>query len=213
MLHTQAVEPRALELLKNLCSQEELSKFALVGGTNLALRLGHRTSDDLDLFIVDKFDENALDLFITQKYPNVETPHKDKQTRQYRINGIKVEFIRYNYPLLDNIEKQEGIRMYSLKDTVAAKLNAITQRGSKKDFYDLYELLKTKSLDELISYYIEKFNQENPVPLIKSLNYFEDAEKRGEPDPKSLNQTRWPEVKKSIDRSVKAYIRLQTEGP
>ena len=208
MLHTKAVEPATLELLRNICTEEKLEKFALIGGTNLALRLGHRKSIDLDFFSKDKFNETALDKFIKDKYQEVKTTHLDKQTRQYQVNGIKVEFIRFNYPLLDKIELVEGVRMYSLKDTVAGKLNAITQRGSKKDFYDVYELLKTNSLDEMIGYYKEKFNQDNPVPLIKSLNYYEDAERMGE-EVNSLNKTSWKDVKQGIDNRLNEYLKSQ----
>ena len=121
MLHTKSVEPSTLELLRKLCTETELDKFALIGGTNLVLRLGHRKSIDLDFFTVDKFNEEALDMFLKSEYQDVEITHTDKQNRQYFIKAIKVEFIRYNYPLLERIEQLEGIRMYSLKDTVAAK--------------------------------------------------------------------------------------------
>jgi len=57
MLHTEAVEPGALSLLKELMTVPALRAFSLVGGTALALRYGHRNSVDLDLFYHEKFDQ------------------------------------------------------------------------------------------------------------------------------------------------------------
>ena len=92
------------------------------------------------------------------------------------------------------------------------KLSAITQRGSKKDFYDLYELLKTKPLGELIGYYKEKFNQDNPLPLLKSLTYYEDAEEKGE-KVHTLNKTSWQEVKRGIENHLNAYLKSKKINP
>ncbi|MBW8049871.1 MAG: nucleotidyl transferase AbiEii/AbiGii toxin family protein [Cytophagales bacterium] len=204
MLYTETVEPGAMELLKELCSMREIEKFALVGGTNLALRFGHRISEDMDFFSIEKFNERELDSVIKKKFSDVRITNEADQTRQYYINGRKAEFIRFNYPLLSGVENVGGIRMYSLQDTMAAKLNAVVGRGNKKDFYDVYEFLKTRSVREMVSYYEKRFDQPNAVPLIKSLTYFEDAEK-GE-NPKTLNNTKWEEVKRVIDNKVKDYL-------
>jgi len=205
MLHKEAIEPGAMELLKELCSMQETEKFALVGGSNLALRFGHRISDDVDFFSIEKFNERELDSIIKKKFSDVSITNEADQTRQYYINGIKAEFIRFNYPLLSEVENLSGIRMYSLQDTMAAKLNAVVGRGSKKDFYDVYEFLKTRSVGELIDCYEKRFDQENSVPLIKSLTYFEDAE--NQEDPKTLNNTKWEEVKREVDKKVNDYVR------
>jgi len=211
MLCTQAVEPRTLELLRELCSIEQLNKFALIGGTNLALRLGHRTSEDIDFFSIEKFNEDNLDNFINKKYKDVQTINYDKQTRKYLIKGIQVEFIRYNYPLLNKIEVENGIRMYSLEDTIAAKMSAVVQRGGKKDFYDLYELLTIKPLGKLLDCYKKRFNQDNIVPLLKSLIFFDSAE--NDNDPKSLNETKWEQVKTVVEQKVRTYVMELTISP
>ena len=87
-------------------------------------------------------------------------------------------------------------------------MSAVVQRGSKKDFYDLYELLKTKPLGELIDNYKKRFNQENTVPLLKSLNYFERAE--NDNNPMTLNNTKWEQVKRVVDHKVNNYVRELT---
>ena len=60
MLQTQTVDRDTLGLLKDLMATPELQQFALVGGTNLSLRLGHRLSVDLDLFTNEPFDTEGL---------------------------------------------------------------------------------------------------------------------------------------------------------
>jgi len=95
--------------------------------------------------------------------------------------------------------------MFSLQDTVAAKLNAVLGSGSKKDFFDIYELLKNYSLIELIDNFKQKFNQQDVFPLLKSLNYFDDAEQ--EPNPISLNNTSWKQVKDNIDKVLRDYLK------
>ena len=77
-----------MDLLKGLCSINATEQFALIGGTNLALRFGHRISEDLDFFSVNDFNENELDKVIRNKYPNMIITTKDTQFRIHVINGI-----------------------------------------------------------------------------------------------------------------------------
>jgi predicted nucleotidyltransferase component of viral defense system len=205
MLHTEAVEKTTLELLTEICAISQLDQFALIGGTNLALRFGHRKSIDLDFFSPEEFNESQLEQIIFHHFKDAQLSHSDRQTRQYIIRDIKVEFIGFRYPLINPFEKLEGVRLFSLQDTIAAKLNAVLGRGSKKDFFDIYELLKNYRLKELIKHFKIKFNQKDVFPLLKSLNYFEDAEQ--EPDPISLNNTSWKQVKDKIDIVLREYFK------
>ncbi len=77
---------------------------------------------------------------------------------------------------------QEGIRMFSIEDIAAMKLNAICGRGSKKDFYDIYYLLQLFSLKELLDFYDYKFQADNSWMALRSMQYFEDAESEAEPE-------------------------------
>ncbi|MCK4565338.1 MAG: nucleotidyl transferase AbiEii/AbiGii toxin family protein [Verrucomicrobia bacterium] len=90
----------------------------------------------------------------------------------------------------------EGIRMASLEDIAAMKLNAIANRGSKKDFWDYAELLTLFSRDEMLGFFAEKYSDENVWYVEKSLSYFEDAEE--EPNPRDLKGRTWGDVKKAV---------------
>ncbi len=92
--------------------------------------------------------------------------------------------------------------MLSIKDVAAMKINAICNRGSKKDFFDMKVLLKTFTLREMLDFYQKKYVIGNRFMAIRSLVWFEDAD--SEPDPKSLDGSSWEAVKKFILEQVSA---------
>lgn len=184
-----------------------LQEFYLVGGTALALQIGHRISIDLDLFIDKDFEteiiKNALIedfsiLNITEKINTlnvlVEFPAQSNQT-------IKLDLIKYNYPLLKPLHIIEGIRLLSIEDIAALKLSALANRGLKKDFYDIYYLLKSFSINQLIEFFQQKYKVYNTFHLIKSLTYFDDANL--EPDPIVLEEITWKEIKSFMIKIAK----------
>lgn len=114
------------------------------------------------------------------------------------IGGIKVDLIAHRYPLLAGIDAIEGIWMLSLEDVAAMKLNAIANRGSKKDFWDFAELLNHFSRDEMLDFYAKKYPGDSLWNIGRSLSYFDDAE--GQPDPRDLRGRNWDEVKRIIQR-------------
>ena len=143
--------------------------------TSLALQIGHRNSIDIDLFGKCEIDEELFTKTL-QKFGDFEVFKKSKNILITAVNGVKVDFVNYQYPLLKKSNVIEGIRMASKEDVAAMKLNAIYGRGSKKDFIDLYFLLKEFSLSEMIDFYLEKYFDGSKFMMIKSLTYFSDAD-------------------------------------
>lgn len=80
------------------------------------------------------------------------------------------------------------------------KLNAVANRGSKKDFYDLVELLKHHTLQEMLGFFSTKYPNTDPFVVVRSLAWFEDAEQ--EPDPISCVGQTWIEVKEILIAQV-----------
>jgi predicted nucleotidyltransferase component of viral defense system len=195
MLQTNAVEPKLLELLTGLMQQEEFKNFVLVGGTSLALQMGHRVSVDIDLFGMEEINE-PLFIEVLEKYGKVNILKKSKNILITAVNGVKVDFVNYKYPLLDNYTITNSIRLASLKDIAAMKMNAIAGRGSKKDFIDLFYLLKAYSLEQIISFYIQKFPNGSEFMLRKSLTYFDDADL--EETPVLLQYIDWSAIKSHL---------------
>jgi len=194
----QAVSPALLALLQTLMKEEFLHAFSLAGGTALALRFGHRESVDIDLFTETPFDAQALAEKLKNHYGMTEAETAENTVRGI-IDGIKIDCIAHQYPRLKNIEVSDGIRIYSLEDCAAMKLNAIANRGCKKDFWDCAELLRTFSRDELLAFCGEKYANDSLWNIEKSLVYFDDAE--GEPDPRDLRGQSWEDVKQIIRRA------------
>ncbi|PIE86052.1 MAG: hypothetical protein CSA05_02585 [Bacteroidia bacterium] len=211
MLQYGAVYPTTLELLKKLMQYESLRKTFLVGGTALALQLGHRISVDIDLFSETDFDTNDI---LTELRKNLELQvimQKEKNSlilnaRLKNTNNefVKIDFVKYPYPLLQNVKHESGIRFLSVEDIIPMKLSAIANRGAKKDFFDIYELMKTFSLSDMFKLFSKKYPNVAHFHILKSLTYFEDAEI--EFDPIILNGTDWEIVKQTIEDNVNGFV-------
>ena len=174
MLHKETVETSTFELLKKLQAEPLLSTFNLVGGTSLALRLGHRKSVDLDLFSKEDFDLQEVKELLVNKY-DLKVGYEKGKTLKGFIGNVMVDLIRYDYPHIQPIETEEGIRLESLPDIVAMKLSSICDNGSRiKDFIDIAYLSNLYSFSEMLQFYTQKFPSSNPIVPTKSLVYFGD---------------------------------------
>jgi len=200
MLQLHTVKPNTLELLKSLMQKEYLNSFVLVGGTALALQMGNRESIDLDLFSNADFSSNEVLSSLLNDYKIV-VNNQLKQTLISTINQVKVDFIKFHYPFIRPFVVIENIRIASIEDIAAMKLDAITGRGSKKDFYDLFFLLQHYSIDDLFSFYSEKYPHQTTFHVIRSLSYFDDAEIQ--PNPIVFDKTiTWEVVKQKIISTI-----------
>ena len=174
MLHKETVETSTLELLKSLQAEPLLASFNLVGGTSLALRLGHRKSVDLDLFSKEDFNLQEIKELLVHKY-GFKVGYEKGKTLKGFIGKVMVDLIRYDYPHISPIEIEEDIRLESLPDIVAMKLSSICDNGSRiKDFIDVAYLSNLYSFSEMLDFYTQKFPSSNPIVPTKSLIYFND---------------------------------------
>lgn len=199
MLHTAAVPVNLLDVLTDLQESLSSSGFALAGGTSLALRLGHRISVDLDFFTPIAFEPSTLASQLGIGPESI--TGQAEGTLQIRINRVKVELLKHAYPRLAADEVIQGIRMWSLEDLVAMKLNAVANRGSKKDFYDLAALLARFPLQNMIGLYQAKYRPASIMMVIRSLAWFDDAD--AEPDPISLRDESWQAVMDQISSAIR----------
>lgn len=200
MLYLATIEPVTLGLLKSLMGKSYLEQFVLVGGTALALQIGHRKSIDLDMFTVSDVDTEKLLNNLKSDYKVTERV-KTKGSLISDIDGIKVDFIRFKYSFAHPIKLVDGIRLLSIEDIAPMKIDAITGRGSKKDFYDLYFLLERFSLEQILALYSTKYQHSTLFHVIKSLTWFEDAELQTPPEILDKKVT-WGKVKKRIEQAV-----------
>jgi len=206
MLQKEAIESGTLQLLKDLQSDSMFAEFHLAGGTGLALQLGHRLSVDLDLFTTDPFDCDAYLEHLEKEYHFV-LDYRATNTLKGSINNIKVDFIRHGYELLKAILALDSIRLYSIEDIAAMKVNTITGNGTRsKDFVDLYFLLKKFTISQLLDFYQKKYNDRNAFHALKSLNYFEEVDLSDWPVFITNKEVTWNEIKITIDKECENYL-------
>lgn len=200
MLHYETIIPETHSLLEKLSALPVLKDVRLVGGTALALQLGHRTSVDLDFFGRINADSEEL-RDILREVGRVEVASVSKNINIFCINGVKVGMVNYPYPWLDLPIVEDRVRLASLNDIAAMKVSAIVNRGTKKDFIDLYTLLLHFALDEILDMYSRKYSDGSLFIVMKSLTYFDDAET--DPMPNVLNDTTWETVKDFLRKVVR----------
>lgn len=200
MLQYQTLEPGTLQLLKSLQAIPLLQGLRLVGGTSLALQLGHRKSVDLDLFGDISADGIEIRDALEEHF-NVSVFKESKNIKIYQVNGIKVDLVNYSrYPWIDKPVEEDGIILAGIKDIAAMKVAAIIGRGTKKDFIDMNRLLQIFSLKEILDMYMQKYPDGSLFIAMKSLAYFEDAET--DPMPFMFDNTDWGTVKANIREAL-----------
>lgn len=200
MLQQNAVEPATLELLKGICALPPFANFALAGGTNIALRLGHRLSVDLYFFTNTPYQNSTIFFAITKAFPSAELLFEQNQTMMFTIDDVKVNFVLYPFKWLLPFETKEGARLISLDDIIPMKLQALSNRFSKQDFWDIAFLLNVFSLGQLLDIFKAKFPTIDIGYIIHSLTNFDDANL--EPSPVQLLPKTWEEIKSDLHHAV-----------
>ena len=207
-MHEKVLPKHSLELL-NLLEQDTsplLAGWSLAGGTGLAFRLGHRISEDLDFFRTDDMNVRALH-DILQKHGAYETLQEAEHTLTVLIHGTKLSFFRVRDPLLFKGTPHRFFSIADVRDIALMKLAAISGRGSRKDFADLYIILQNEPmLEAYFDLLPRKYDPSrlNTYHILKSLTYFDDAE--AEPLPRMLVPFDWAECKAFFVREARAII-------
>jgi hypothetical protein len=207
MLHKETVDHSTLELLIQLQQKEYLKGFYLVGGTALALKMGHRKSVDLDLFSNFSFDTVQLLENLSADFP-FSLFFSANNTLKGSINQVQLDILAHRYPLICDPIIIEDIYMLSVEDIAAMKLNAISVSGQRvKDFIDIYYLLEIYSVEEMIGFYKKKYSQYNEANVLKSLCWFEEVDLSDWPVLLKTPKLRWETVKKTIKEAISAYLK------
>lgn len=199
MLHYDAIEPTTLELLRQLQNIPFLSKTRLVGGTSLALQIGHRKSIDIDLFGEIDCDHYEL-VDALSDLGKLTILKESKNIHVYQLNGVKLDIVNYRYPWIKPMFVEDNLRLADIEDIAAMKITAVIGRGTKKDFVDLAFLLDNFSMNEILNFYEKKYPEASRFMALKSIAYFDDAEP--EPMPFMLKEISWNNIKERILRGL-----------
>lgn len=210
MIHT-VLGADAEKALQVLSRQDFLGSFYLAGGTGCALHIGHRLSHDFDFFSPNEFEifpiQNSL-----RNQGRFVIDYSDLNTLVGRFNGTKISLFHYAYPLIEETVDYLGVRVAALVDIGCMKIDAISSRGTKRDFVDLFFILKNLGLDmrAFFGRFERKYGPDgfNRHHVLKSLVYFEDADR--EPEPEMFVDFSWAVTKRFFVESVRTFV---IDGP
>lgn len=200
MFHLFTVEEETYRLLKKIFSMPEIGeRFALAGGTALALQIGHRTSVDLDIFSTADFDTKELELLLSSEDGlNVELVGSNRKMLFTYINNIKCDFVTEPARKINMFETYDDVQYFSVADIAAMKMHTVCGRGKKKDFFDIYALTKIYGWKKMLEWFEQKYSSDQLYFLWRSIFYFDDAE--NDPDIKGFApfDKNWSEIKTFI---------------
>ena len=202
----KVLSKKAKESLASLGERRLLEKAYLAGGTALCLQFGHRLSFDFDFFTRKKFEAKILVQRIKRLLPDFKLERIAWGTILGYIGRTRFSLFFYDYPLLFKPHKFLKISIADIKDIAPMKIAAISDRGTKRDFIDLFFILKVEkilTLEKILKLYDKKFKllKENKFHILKSLSYFEDADK--DKMPKMIEKINWRDVKKFFKEETK----------
>jgi predicted nucleotidyltransferase component of viral defense system len=211
-MYWNTVEDLLAETLKKLMLAEELKAFRLVGGTALSLHLGHRMSVDIDLFTdaaYGSIDFGVIETYLlnTFAYVHGDFGGSSAMGKSYLVgNGkdplVKLDIYYSNDPFFQDQVEADGIRMATVEEIIAMKIDVIQMTSRKKDFWDLHELLPSYTINQMIALHQQRFEwTHKPELIIKGLTEFADADE--DLDPICLKNKQWVFIKEDFEEAVK----------
>ncbi|MBI5598198.1 MAG: nucleotidyl transferase AbiEii/AbiGii toxin family protein [Deltaproteobacteria bacterium] len=209
-MHFKCLSPEARELMGTLGKTVRGHEFILAGGTGLALHLGHRISVDLDFFTRKAFSTEKVFQEMKRLGLNPKVLEESEGSLTVAIDGIKVSMFRYPYPFIEKMKDAGGVPVAGIIDIASMKMIAISQRGARRDFFDLYFILQDIPFRKIAENMAKRFGADriNPVHIGKSLVFFNDAD--SDPDPRLLGKNKpplkWERVKKFFIRNVRQMV-------
>lgn len=203
---TQALLDRVSLIIAN-------EDFYLAGGSGLALQIGHRVSEDLDFFKESSFNPGVLLGKLREAAQKVEVTLMEKDTLVAILDDVRLSFFAYEVSLIYPTIIFKGFRVADWRDITAEKFKTLAQRGSKKDFYDLYAVIHLQqiSIKEAVDLLKKRFEPTglNFYHILRSLAYFEDAER--EPEPRLVKDAyTWEQVKTFFVENIREFERWIT---
>lgn len=205
--------------LLNLMAAPEFSPFRLVGGTALSLQLGHRISVDIDLFTDEPY--GAIDFDVLEKCLSDNFLYVDPgfgtmpgMGKSYLVgedsdSAIKLD-IYYTDKFIQSAIFNEGIRLASIEEILAMKIDVISRGGRKKDFWDIHELVDTYSIQQMLALHKLRYEYaHNEAEILKKFTDFSIAD--DDLEPRCLKGKYWELIKLDINLKVSEYLKLKAK--
>jgi len=203
MANAEIIGEERDKLLKDLSF---LKDFYLAGGTALALQIEHRNSLDLDFYTQKKFDNQKLLQDLEKRFDNIKLIQNPADTLIVEINDISASFFHYPYSLIYPLVKLNGYPLLaSLNDIAAMKLVAIVQRATKRDFIDIYFLIKKFGMEAILKMAEKKYPSFNAYLSLQALTFFEDIGKQDTRRIFMIENVSWLEIRKYLIKVVDEF--------
>ncbi len=208
VMHLNCLPSDVRGLLKDLSGIVHAHDFILAGGTALALQLGHRLSVDLDFFTARPFSTEGIFSELRRLDLDPVVLEESAGSLTVTLNKVKVSMFHYPYPFTGKEKEIKGIPVAGIIDVASMKVIAISQKGARRDFVDLYFVLQEIPFRKVAENMMERFGREriNPVHIGKSLVFFNDAD--SDPDPKYIGKERpgWEDVQNFFTKNVQQMV-------
>jgi hypothetical protein len=210
MLHYKTVNDLLKEGLLQLMAAKEFENFRLVGGTSLSLQIGHRESIDIDLF--SDVDYGEIDFEAIEKYLESNFKYIDHLSniipgmgKSYLVgedkdNTLKLD-IFYTDKFIQPYFIEETIRMATVEEIIAMKLDVVQRGGRKKDFWDLHELFENYSLTQMLDLHEQRYPYSHDRDLIIQ-NFTDFSLADDEFNPICFKGKYWEFIKEDIEEII-----------
>uniref|UniRef100_UPI00404AF6C1 nucleotidyl transferase AbiEii/AbiGii toxin family protein n=2 Tax=Flavobacterium sp. TaxID=239 RepID=UPI00404AF6C1 len=212
MLHYHTVNDLLKSSLVQLMNAPIFQNFRLVGGTALSLQIGHRASIDIDLFTDAEYGSisfEEIELYLKETFSYVDSLNippaigKSYYIGEDKENSIKLD-VFYTDIFIQSCIEIDGIRMASIEEIIAMKMDVIQRGGRKKDFWDLHELLPSYSIHQMIALHEMRYTYTHDKKLIlKNLINFDVAD--DDFDPICLKNKYWEFIKEDFEEIIQNF--------
>jgi len=204
-MHRESFTKKGREVLATLKPILLKHGAVLAGGTALALQIGHRMSLDLDFFTTTMFDVESVISAIRTTGQHFSVLAEGEGQIAMDIEGVKFSLFHYDYPFLDKPARHQGVNIASILDIAAMKIIAISQRGTKRDFVDMYFILQNIPFFKVAEHMVRRFGKEriNPILIGKALTYFADADPN--PEPEYIKKVKWEKIRTFFKQHAKQF--------
>ena len=215
MLHYKTVNDLLKEGLLQLMAAKEFETFRLVGGTSLSLQIGHRESIDIDLFSdVDygKIDFEAIEKYLASNFKyldhlsnSIPGMGKSYLVGEDKDNTLKLD-IFYTDKFIQPYCLEDTIRMATIEEIIAMKLDVVQRGGRKKDFWDLHELFENYSLTQMLDLHEQRYPYTHDRDLIIQ-NFTDFSIADDEFNPICFKGKYWEFIKEDIEEIIVQHKR------
>lgn len=201
-LHYNTVTPLLKSILEKLMEAKEFNKFRLVGGTALSLYCGHRMSVDIDLFTEAEYgtiDFDGIEDYLVKQFTYVDFNKLPVgMGKSYFVgydsqNAIKLD-LYYTEPFIDNVVEIDAIRMATIEEIIAMKIDVIQRTGRKKDYWDLHELKDQYNIKDMLAFHLKRYPYTHNEKQILN-NFVDFKEANDDFDPVCLRDKYWEFIK------------------